>query len=55
MEDKEKRTVAARDMAEEVKKLVVNMDEDKQERAIGVLIGLSINKELLDKLSKSSA
>lgn len=55
MEDKERREETAVHLAAELKKAMECMDEAKAERAIGILIGLSANKELLEELKKESA
>lgn len=55
MEDKERREETAVHLAAELKKAMESMDEAKAERAIGILIGLSANKELLEELKKESA
>lgn len=55
MEEKEKREAAAARMTEEVKKAMENMDTATQERAVGILIGLSANKELIESIKKDSA
>lgn len=55
MEDKERREETAVHLAAELKKAMESMDEAKAERAIGILIGLSANRELLEELKKESA
>lgn len=55
MEDKERREETAVHLAAELKKAMESMDEARAERAIGILIGLSANKELLAELKKESA
>lgn len=55
MEEKERREETAIHLAAELKKAMESMDESKAERAIGILIGLSANRELLEELKKESA
>lgn len=55
MEDKERREETAVHLAAELKKAMETLDEARAERAIGILIGLSANKELLAELKKESA
>ena len=55
MEDKERREETAVHLAAELKKAMESMDEARAERAIGILIGLSANRELLEELKKESA
>lgn len=55
MKEKEKREEKATRMVEEVKKAMENMDTATQERAVGILIGLSANKELIESMKKDSA
>lgn len=55
MEEKERREETAVHLAAELKKAMESMDEARAERAIGILIGLSANKELLAELKKESA
>ncbi len=55
MEERNKKEQEAIAMATAVKDAMDRMDEKKAERALGILIGLSANKELLDQLKKDSA
>lgn len=55
MEDKERREETAVHLAAELKKAMESMDEARAERAIGILIGLSANKELIESMKKDSA
>lgn len=55
MEEKERREETAVHLAAELKRAMESMDEAKAERAIGILIGLSANRELLEELKKESA
>jgi DNA integrity scanning protein DisA with diadenylate cyclase activity len=55
MEEKERREETAVHLAAELKKAMESMDEARAERAIGILIGLSANKELLEDMKKDSA